>query len=300
MHADRLRGERTTITTTAASTPWTGPDAEQWRASLDVRCRRLADIERVLEDLGTALVAHADEQTETSAADAVGVGFGGTPSPGLQPGASSGEGTNTPDTAAAPMTPDEVRAQLLRAAYMYDLDPKQLGDMMKDLSEPELRILGVLLDHGMSTSQLADFLRGGQVVFDDPAVYDQFRALAPDGYERVSSHHESAKDLAPHIGVPGELNALFGRTDHGTFIQLEHSEWGQSVGESFQHGIDYVAYDTADGDIDHVPVIGSVPTWVVSPLGAAAVEIVSPVPEGHNVGPLGTSPHRDDNPITLD
>jgi hypothetical protein len=117
------------------------------------------------------------------------------------------------------------------------------------LSPEEAAIIADLERHGMQVPQLHDVLCGGHVLVDNPDLYEQWR-FDRVSHQRVSSHHhEIDKSRYPDIGMRGPVvrEKLHGRTEHGTWVQLEKTPaaFGRKKLpglNDFRHLVDYVMY----------------------------------------------------------
>jgi hypothetical protein len=117
------------------------------------------------------------------------------------------------------------------------------------LSPQEAAIMADLEQHGMQVPQLHDVLCGGHVLVDDPALYEKWQ-FAKISHQRLSSHHRDIdKSRYPDYGMRGPVvrEKLHGRTEHGTWVQLEKTPaaFGQKKLPSLndlRHLVDYVMY----------------------------------------------------------
>lgn len=117
------------------------------------------------------------------------------------------------------------------------------------LKPQEAAVLADLEHHGLDVVQLREVLRGAHVLVDDPSLYErwQFPNLS---HQRMSSHHhEIDKTKYPDFGMRGPLlrEKLHGRTEHGTWMQLEKTPaaFGKRKLPSWHdliHLADYVMY----------------------------------------------------------
>jgi len=119
----------------------------------------------------------------------------------------------------------------------------------KRLTPSESAIIADLETHGLDVLQLREVLCGAHVLVDEPELYDRWRF--PNSRDRISSHHKNIdKTRYPDIGLKGPLvrEKLHGRTDRGTWVQLEKTP--ASIGHGFhmptltdaKHLWDYVVY----------------------------------------------------------
>jgi len=110
-----------------------------------------------------------------------------------------------------------------------------------------------------------DIYCGSHIVCrDGGTLYRKWAALG--AFPRISSHYKGIDIQQFELRLEGIGSVLFGKTGEGdTWFQMEaHSA---SLTEAFPHLLDYFKYRMNDGD---------------------------------NVGPLGTSPRNDGNPLVVD
>jgi hypothetical protein len=131
-----------------------------------------------------------------------------------------------PDSVLPPREAERVRLRVRRIieitarAGRYR---KGLDAAARRLSAEEATIIADLEDRGLQVPQLRDILWGGHVIIDDPDLYRAWY-FEKRSHRRISSHHRHIdKDTYPDLGMRGVLvrEKLHGRTDQGTWIQLE-------------------------------------------------------------------------------
>jgi len=127
---------------------------------------------------------------------------------------------------------------------------KGLLKAARHLSPEEAAIISDLERHGMQVLQLYDVLCGGHVLVDNPGLYQDWR-FKRISHERLSSHHQYIdKKQYPDIGMRGRVvrEKLHGRTDQGTWVQLEKTpaEFGGKRKllsmNDLRHLMDYLVY----------------------------------------------------------
>jgi len=117
------------------------------------------------------------------------------------------------------------------------------------LTPSEAAIIADLERNGLDVPQLREVLCGAHVLVDDPDLYDEWRFAK--SRERLSSHHRTVdKKRYPDLGLKGPLvrEKLHGRTDAGTWIQLEKTPAAMGHGlrlptlTDLMHLWDYIVY----------------------------------------------------------
>ncbi len=104
---------------------------------------------------------------------------------------------------------------------------------------------------------------------DDGALYEKWKNLG--AIERISSHHKDSNDLQYEIVGPLSHAILFGKTKDGqTWVQLENTP---------------LSAETVNGKISNI--VGHTFDFIEHRLSNV------------NVGPYGTSMHKDTNPVKL-
>jgi hypothetical protein len=126
---------------------------------------------------------------------------------------------------------------------------KGLAAAARHISAEEAAILSDLEGHGLQVPQLRDVLRGGHVLVDDPALYENWK-FARISHRRISSHHRDIDKVRyPDFGMRGQVvrEKLHGRTATGTWVQLEKTPAAFGARKlpslsDFRHLVDYVIY----------------------------------------------------------
>jgi hypothetical protein len=158
----------------------------------------------------------------------------------LEPASLSGEETERVRTRVRLMVEITARSGAYR---------RGLALAARRLTPAEAAVVADLERHGLDVVQLREVLCGAHVLVDDPGLYERWRF--PRTRERLSSHHRTIdKSRFPDLGLKGPLvrEKLHGRTDRGTWIQLEKTPAAMGKGfrlpgwSDLQHLADYVVY----------------------------------------------------------
>lgn len=127
------------------------------------------------------------------------------------------------------LPPDAAERVRLRVRRLIEITArsgqyrKGLDAAARRLSAEEATIIADLEERGLQVPQLRDVLWGGHVIVDDPELYRAWY-FEKRSHRRISSHHRHIdKETYPDYGMRGVLvrEKLHGRTDQGTWIQLE-------------------------------------------------------------------------------
>jgi hypothetical protein len=161
------------------------------------------------------------------------------------------------------LSPRDAERVRLRVRRLIDITAragryrKGLAAAARLLSPEEATIIADLEEHGLQVPQLRDILWGGHVVLDDPDLYTAW-TFDKRSHRRISSHHRHIdKSLYPDIGMRGPLvrEKLHGRTDQGTWLQLEKTPATMGGGfrlpslDDVRHLWDYVVYRVTKSNV---------------------------------------------------
>jgi hypothetical protein len=155
----------------------------------------------------------------------------------------------------APLSGEETERVRTRVRLMVGITARSgsyrsgLALAARRLTPAEAAVIADLETHGLDVVQLREVLYGAHVLVDEPSLYEKWRF--PKTRERLSSHHRHIdKTRFPDLGLKGPLvrEKLHGRTDKGTWIQLEKTPAAMGKGfrlpgwSDVQHLMDYVVY----------------------------------------------------------
>ncbi len=160
-----------------------------------------------------------------------------------------------PQAEPAPLSGAETERVRTRVRLMVELTARAgayrsgFAQAARRLTPAEAAVIADLERHGLDVVQLREVLCGAHVLVDEPGLYDKWRF--PKTRTRLSSHHRHIdKARFPDLGLKGPLvrEKLHGRTDRGTWIQLEKTPAAMGHGfrlpgwSDLQHLMDYVVY----------------------------------------------------------